>query len=98
MEWQSPEPRTIKIKVSSSCYKSYSKVRLGIIVRDASRKCVQPWAVVRERAINPVVAEVDTVRATFYMDQQNGWNKMQIQVDIKLWQKIFKLELAQFRK
>lgn len=40
-EFQSLEPRTIKINVNSSCDKCYRNVGLGIIDRDASRRCVQ---------------------------------------------------------
>lgn len=58
-------------------------MRLGIIALENSRRCVQAWAVARDRVINPVVAEVNAVCAALLMAQQSGWNRMEIQVDIK---------------
>lgn len=56
---------------------------LGIIARDNLEKNVQVWAVARERAINPMVVEIDAVRVAILLAQQNGWNQVEIQLDIK---------------
>lgn len=52
-EWQSPDMGCIKIKVSSACDKSYNKVGIGIIAKDAKKQCVQAWSIARDRTIDP---------------------------------------------
>lgn len=62
---------------------SCNKIGLGILVSNNSSRCVQAWAIARERVINLVVAEVDAVHAALLLSQQSGWRKVEIQVDIK---------------
>lgn len=82
-EWQSTDLGCIKMNVSSVCDKSCNKVGISIIAKDAKKRCVQAWPVARDRTIDPVVDEVDAVHIALLMAQQNGWNKVKIQVDIK---------------
>lgn len=82
-DWQPPAMGCIKMNVSTVCDKSCNKVGIGITARDENKKSVQAWSVARDWTINPVVAEVEAVRIALLMAQQNGWHKVEIQVDIK---------------
>lgn len=73
-QWQSPEPRTLKLNVNIVCDESCRNMGLRIIARDNLERNVQAWAVARERAINPMVAEIDAVRVVILLAQQNGRN------------------------
>lgn len=53
------------------------------MARDHNSRCVQAWAVARERVINPVAAEVEAVRTALLMAQQSGWRRVEVHVDIK---------------
>lgn len=81
--WQTPERDEVKINVSSYCEDAEKGVGLGLLARNETGAVLQAWSVARDGVNNSVVADVETVRVALLMTQQNGWRKVDIQVDIK---------------
>lgn len=81
--WHYPEEGEVKINVSSENDGPSAGVGLGLIARDELGRTMQGWSVTREAVMSPVVAEVEAVRVALLLAQQNGWQKVDIQVDIK---------------
>lgn len=81
--WEKPAPGVFKLNVCSSCEGSGIGAGLGIVARDDTGHLLQSWAVVKDGVTNPVVAEMEVVRAALLVAQQNRWQDVEIQVDIK---------------
>lgn len=81
--WKPPEVRGMKLNVCSLCDHTFKRAGLGIVARNDQGHLVQAWTVVKQEIDNPIVAELEAVRAALLEALQNCWRKVEVQVEIK---------------
>ena len=81
--WQKPELGTLKLNVCSECEGIGDDVGVGITARDDGGNLVQTWAIAKEQVLSPVATDLEAIRIALLMAQQNGWRRVEIQMDVK---------------
>lgn len=84
MCWQKPDLGCIKLNTSSeTSNNSKGEAGLGIVARGDQGELLQFWSVVRDESHHPVATELEATRAALLLAQQNGWTRIEVQLDIK---------------
>lgn len=81
--WQKLVTGTIKLNVCSDTAVDGKAGGLGIIARDSRGDMLQAWSMARKGNYNPVVTELEAIRLALLAAQQNGWGRVEVQLDIK---------------
>lgn len=78
-----PERGIVRVVTSSMISDDRKSIGCGGIASDEEGRIIEAWTVTREEGYSPVVAEFEVVRIAMVCAHQQGWKKLELQLDTK---------------